>query len=91
VHRRLFRLEKRKLQTVRPMVLGEIDVEKDLPNLYKEKDPSKFLETYTHAQMTQLMKDSEDLLTGHVNQPVEPLVRIRIFHEKMEDSFNPIR
>jgi len=62
-----------------------------LPRSVREHDRVKALETYVETRVKSLIQDSVDLLTGHEKQPTEPLIRLRVFHDKADETFNPIR
>lgn len=93
INRRRFRLEKIKLETVRPMLLEDISLLEVLPTLKlgKDKDISAAVETYVSSRIDMMLRDAADLYTGHPNQPLEPLVRVRVFHENPGETFQPVR
>jgi uncharacterized protein YPO0396 len=82
---------KKKLKTVRPLLFKDIMAKEALANLRKDQDPRKALETYVERVIDSLLQEALDQLTGHEKQPVEPLVRVRVFHDNIQDTFNPIR
>lgn len=96
INRRKFRIEPIKLETVRPMVLKDIMVKDVFESLKMKKNAtakerSQALEKYIEGVVEGLIRDAEDKLTNHPKQPTKPLVRVRIFHDDVEDSFNPVR
>ncbi|CAL8103047.1 unnamed protein product [Orchesella dallaii] len=94
INRRMFRIEKLKLQTVRPFVMRDITAKEILERCPKNAGPkerSRHMEKYMENLVTSLIQDADDLLTGHPKQPTIPLVRVRVFHDDVEDTFNPIR
>jgi double-strand break repair protein MRE11 len=93
INRRRFRIQKHKLQTVRPMLLDDIDLAEVMPKLKigKNKEPGAAVETYVQSRVELMLSESTDKLTGHPDQPTEPLVRLRIFHENVNESFHPVR
>lgn len=94
VNGRRFQVQPIKLQTVRPLITRDLmgkDVLDKLPKNLTSKERSRKLETYVEKLVEEMILDAEDLLTGHPKQPTIPLLRLRVFLDDMEDSFNPIR
>lgn len=91
---RKFRVEPVKLQTVRPFVTKDVmakDVLDKLPKNATVKERTRHLEKYVEKVVDEMIENSYDQLTGHPKQPTLPLIRVRVFHDDIDDSFNPMR
>lgn len=94
INGRRFRVEPIKLQTVRPLITRDLmakEVFEKMPKNSTAKERGRHLERYAEKMVENLIQEGEDLLTGHEKQPCIPLIRLRIFHDDVDDTFNPIR
>lgn len=93
LNKRRFKLQKRKLETVRPMMLADFDLRDILPTLVigKDKELAQAVEAYIESEVEKLIEDAAELHTGNPLQPTEPLVRVRIFHENNPETFQQVR
>ncbi|XP_031845471.1 double strand break repair nuclease mre11 isoform X1 [Nomia melanderi] len=84
-----FKMKKLRLGTVRPfvfdnLILSDEDIQKDY-NMSLSESVYNFVDN--HIENVLIPKAAEQL-SGHIMQPVQPLLRLRIFHTKDEEVFD---
>ncbi|XP_076655737.1 double strand break repair nuclease mre11 isoform X2 [Halictus rubicundus] len=87
-----FKMKKLKLKTVRPFVFDNLFLEdEDIEvnyGLTLSESVYKFVDN--HIENVLIPKAAEQL-SGHPKQPIQPLIRLRIFHTKDEEVFDTIK
>ncbi|XP_076239409.1 double strand break repair nuclease mre11 [Calliopsis andreniformis] len=88
-----FKMKKLKLKTVRPFVFDNLVLqEQEIPKDDFSASPStavyNFVDKYIEDK---LIPQAAEQLTGHPKQPIQPLLRLRIFHTKEEELFDTMK
>lgn len=87
-----FKLQKLKLQTVRPFIFDNLILkDEEIPKNYAERlseSVFKFIDNYIQNE---LMPKAALQLSGHPKQPILPLLRLRIFYNSDEEIFDEIK
>ena len=89
VNKKHFKSSQFRLQTVRPFVMSDIMVAEVLEN--KPPNPARALELYCETRIESLILEANEKLNGHPDQPIIPVIRIRVFHSNETEMFNPVR
>ncbi|XP_015600381.1 double-strand break repair protein MRE11 isoform X2 [Cephus cinctus] len=87
-----FKVEQIYLQTVRPfvfdnIVLRDVDIGEDYSKVMADR-VMDYVDDY--IEETMITKASKQL-TGHPDQPTQPLIRLRVFYSSNEEIFNTVR
>ncbi|XP_031773373.1 double-strand break repair protein MRE11 [Apis florea] len=92
VNKMKFKLQKLKLQTVRPFIFDNLILkDEEIPKNYAERlseSVFKFIDNYIQNE---LMPKAALQLSGHPKQPILPLLRLRIFYNSDEEIFDEIK
>ncbi|XP_043788155.1 double-strand break repair protein MRE11, partial [Apis laboriosa] len=92
VNKMKFKLQKLKLQTVRPFIFDNLILkDEEIPKNYAEtlsESVFKFIDNYIQNE---LMPKAAFQLSGHPKQPILPLLRLRIFYNSDEEIFDEIK
>ncbi|XP_066589059.1 double-strand break repair protein MRE11 [Prorops nasuta] len=87
-----FRFKKLPLKTVRPLIFDNLILsEHELEEDYTRKLSDCVCEYIDKHIENELIPKAAEKLTGHPDQPKQPIIRLRIFYSKDEEVFNAIR
>ncbi|XP_051169913.1 double-strand break repair protein MRE11 [Leptopilina boulardi] len=90
IHKTYFKLKALELKTVRPFVLGNVVVDKDMPDLINKSEelwPDLILKYVRDYIEDEMIPRAANLLTGHPEQPTLPLIRVKVHISKDEQRF----
>ncbi|KAG8299014.1 Double-strand break repair protein mre11a [Homalodisca vitripennis] len=90
IHKKEFNVEKIKLKTVRPFVMDSLNLSNCTLNR-TDGLLSDEVQLYLTERVEDLVRRSQDQLTGHRKQPTLPLIRLRVTYSEEMEYFNPIR
>lgn len=87
-----FVLKPIKLESIRPFIFESISLSEydDQLELY-EGDTSAKVQSFAAAKIEEMMRKAEEKYTGKLDQPKEPLIRLRLLYSEEEQMFNAIR
>ncbi|XP_012285624.1 double-strand break repair protein MRE11 [Orussus abietinus] len=93
IHKFDFQVQKLKLKTVRPFVFDNLflDDEENISKNYIEKGAESIYEYVDNYIENMMIPKAAKQLTGHPQQPHQPLIRLRIFYSNEEHVFDTIR
>ncbi|XP_017881711.1 double-strand break repair protein MRE11 [Ceratina calcarata] len=92
IHGQKFKIEKLPLKTVRPFVFDDLFLQEE--EIIPEKNEVtcdavlRFVKRFIEDKM---IPAAARLLTGHPKQPIEPLIRLRVYYETEEQIFDLIK
>ncbi|XP_016767519.2 double-strand break repair protein MRE11 [Apis mellifera] len=92
VNKMKFKLEKLKLQTVRPFIFDNLILkDEEIPKNYAERLSESIFKFIDNYIQNELMPKAALQLSGHPKQPILPLLRLRIFYNSDEEIFDEIK
>ncbi|CAK9820856.1 Double-strand break repair protein MRE11 [Anthophora plagiata] len=87
-----FKMKKLKLQTVRPFVFSNLILQdEDIPKNYTESLSASVCNFVDKHIENVLIPEAATQLTNHPKQPIQPLLRLRIFYSSDEEIFDGIK
>lgn len=92
IHGTQFRIEPIKLKSVRPFIFDSVhlnEVEEEYG--FNEGNTVEKVQEYVATKIENMLLLAKDKETGYLNQPKEPLIRLRVFFSNEDHLFNSIR
>lgn len=92
IYKEKFKMVKIPLKTVRPFIFKSIDLQSYAEDYgFDEGETESKIISMVKGHIDEMIKEAERKITGHPDQPVLPLIRLRLVYEKEEYMFNAIR
>jgi len=92
IHKNQFKMEKIRLQTVRPFIFETINLIEYYDELGLDcGDVQAKVQKFIVERIESMLQQANEKLTSHPKQPKLPLLRLRVHYTEEEQIFNTIR
>lgn len=90
IYKKHFQIERIALETVRPFVFDSI-VLADCTIDFTTEKPSEEVQKYVTEHLETMIERAAEQISGHQQQPLKPLIRLRVEYTEENQMFNAVR
>lgn len=92
IHRKEFKINAVKLKTVRPFIFRSVNIDEFVDEFrLNEGDTRSKVEKFYSKNVTEMIAESKQRISGHNKQPTVPLIRLRIMYTNENHVINTAR